>query len=396
MTLIFSLYRTDQRASSRALLLRGSFITLLREIEAFDAEALADHLNLHFSGPFVPYTLSMREHFKRLLALTYQVDVYLALAHKKPSVLHLQEMGSHFMSTYAAWNAHGLDVFARRLREEPSGRAAVQISALTDGPGSFYSSPLLVEDALLGLCGTLQTAWVLTQPSPSKMRRPQPTKALQKALLIETLDAWKQELQKMKRLVDSRTSDSDAVKSLLLAYRGKDDSVMAALGRINILLADGMDLYYMLKMQHYTGLGSFEFVSLVKQKSRPTEIWRTTKTGREVLECALQMLERVDSARSSSNRASTNPLSQYALVMAANLTRRVLVSCENCECSTEQQGQGRATEAGIGQWIETGGPLCVGGTMLCLCKLDVWMAKFDEAIRNQRLMTEDIVGSDSS
>ncbi|KAK9490959.1 hypothetical protein V1508DRAFT_423352 [Lipomyces doorenjongii] len=75
LTLIFSLYRTDKSSLSRAMLLRSVFITRLREIGAFNAGLLADHLNAHFSGPFAPYTLSWREKFKRLLALTYHSNI---------------------------------------------------------------------------------------------------------------------------------------------------------------------------------------------------------------------------------------------------------------------------------------------------------------------------------
>lgn len=93
LTLIFSLYHADKRALSRAMLLRGAFITLLREIGALNAEILGDHLQSHFSGTFAPYTMSMRERFKRLVALTYQFDAYFALAHEKPPILHRQEVG---------------------------------------------------------------------------------------------------------------------------------------------------------------------------------------------------------------------------------------------------------------------------------------------------------------
>ncbi|KAK9235801.1 hypothetical protein V1525DRAFT_251641 [Lipomyces kononenkoae] len=379
LTLIFSLYRTDKSALSRAMLLRGAFITLLREIGAFNAELLAGHLQTHFSGTYAPYTLSMREKFKRLLALTYQFDVYFALAHEKPPILHRQEVGADLTTSFALWNAHGLDVFAKRLPEEPTERIGFQISEMTNCPGSFASSQVLVEDVLLGLCGVLQAIWVLTQSSlPSKTKEYR-SNAFQRVLLIETLDAWRYELDKINKLADTNNITSDAARYLLLAYRGEDDSVTASLERITTLVQDGMVLYYYLKMFHYAGLNSSEFVGLVRQTEAPsTETWRKTKHGREALVCALQMLEMVDSIEASG--ASINPLIRHALAMGANLTRRVLVSGEKCECLAKEVQH--APEMDLQQWTETGGPLYIDGTPVCVCKLKFWTEIFEKAIQD--------------
>ena len=383
ITLIFSLYRTDKTALSRAMLLRSAFITLLREIGAFNAESLADHLKSHFSGSYAPYTLSMREKFKRLLALTYQFDAYFALAHEKPPILHRQEVGADLPISFAMWNAHGLDIFAKRLPEEPPGRPGFQISEMTNCPGSFTSSQLLVEDVLLGLCGVLQSIWVLTQSLPSKTKGYR-SNAFQRVLLIETLDAWKYELDKINKLADTRNITSDATRYLLLAYRGEDDSVAASLDRITTLVQDGMVLYYYLKMYHYAGLNASEIVGLVNQtEDHSMETWRTSKYGREALVCALQMLKMVDSIGVSG--ASINPLIRHALAMGANVTR-VLVSCEKCECLT-RDGQ-YAAKMDLQQWTEIGGPIFIDGTPVCACKLKFWTENFEKAIQSQKIMVE--------
>jgi len=96
------------------MLLRNVLITVLRELGAFNAEKLATHLQRFYSGSYVPYTLTKREHFRRLLVSTYQLDAYFSLAHRKPPTLHRQEVGVCLPCSFALWNAYGLDVYAMR------------------------------------------------------------------------------------------------------------------------------------------------------------------------------------------------------------------------------------------------------------------------------------------
>ncbi|OJJ42562.1 hypothetical protein ASPZODRAFT_20332 [Penicilliopsis zonata CBS 506.65] len=252
LTLVFSLYRTDESVLSSAMLLRATFISRLREIGAFNAEQLVTHLQTHFSGTYAPYTLSMREKFRRLLALTYQFDAYFALAYGQPPILHRQEVRVHLPTTFALWNAHGLDIFAQRLPEEPAGRSGFLISEMTQAPSSFAASQLLVEDIILGLCGIVQSIWIF--------RHEEHHHTLQKALLIDTLEIWKSELGRINDLAKTETITSDVAKYLLLAYRGEDESIPAILKRITSLVQDGMVLSLYLEMylqQNDEGLDGF-------------------------------------------------------------------------------------------------------------------------------------------
>jgi len=281
------------------------------------------------------------------------------------------------------WNTYGLDIFGRRQPEEPPGRSGFQISEMTNCPGSFTSSQLLVEDVLLGLCGLLQSIWVLSQSLPSKTRG-YLDNTFQSVPLIETLDAWKYELDKINKLTDTRHITSDAARYLLLAYRGEDDSVAASMKRTTTLVQDGIVLYYYLKMYHYAGLNASEVVGLGKQIEDPcTETWRTSKYGREALVCALQMLKMVNSIRASG--ASINPLIRHALTMGVNVTRG-LVPSQKCECLTKE-GQ-PTTKMDLQQWTEIGGPICIDGTPVCVCKLTFWTENFEKAIQDQKIMVE--------
>lgn len=391
LTLIFSLYRTDKSALSRAMLLRSSFITLLRELGAFNAELLADHLKTHFSGTFAPYTLNMREKFKRLLVSTYQFDAYFALANDKLPILHRQEVGVDLPSSFALWNAYGLDKFATRQPEEPLGRSGFQMSEMTDSPDSSTSSRLLVEDVQLGLCGLVQAIWVLVPSFPSKTTG-YIGNTFQKVMLTETLDEWKYELDKIDKLADARNITSDAARYLLLAYRGEDDSVAASLERITTLVQDGMVLYYYLRMYHYVRLGASGVVGLLKQiEETHTEIWRTSKDGREALVCALQILKIVESTGAS--RASLNPLIRYALAIGVKLTS-ALVSCQKSECLTKEGKH--AADLNLQQWTDIGGPIWIDGTPVCVCKLRLWTESFEKAIQDQMIMVEQADSTESA
>ncbi|OKL63656.1 hypothetical protein UA08_00073 [Talaromyces atroroseus] len=379
LTLIFSLYRTDKTALSRAMLLRSTFITFLRELGAFDAEILASHLKTHYSGTFAPYTLSMREHLTRLLALTYQFDVYFALAHEKPPILHRQEVDVGLPNTFALWNSYGIDVFDARQPEEPLGRIEFRISEMTNRPDSFTSSQLLVEDVQLGLCGLLQAIWVFRQSSSSSKTERHPSSALQNALLIEILDDWKLELDKINKLANARSMTSNATRTLLLAYRGADSSVAASLEKINTLVQDGMILYYYLKMYHNAGLVKTQ----TEEPHTDETLWTLNKYGRKALVCALQILKLVESI--GAWKACLNPLIRHALAMGLNVTKTALVSGQKreCECLTND---GQHADVNLQQWTEIGGPIWIDGTPVCLCTLNFWTKSFEEAMQDLNIM----------
>lgn len=383
LTLIFSLYRADKSVLAKAMHLRSAFITSLRELGAFKTESLADHLKTYFSGAYAPYTLSMRERFKRLLAFTYQFDAFLALAHQIPPILHRQEMGVDMLSSFTLWNTYGLDIFAKRQREELLGRSEFQICEMTNRPDSFTASQILVEDVSLGLCSLLQAIWVFSQYSPSKAKG-HPSNAFQRVWLIETLDAWRRELDKINELTDPRNITSHAARRLLLAYRGEDDSVAASLERITILVHDGMVLYYYLKMHHYAGLNATEVIGVAEQaEDFGPKPGRLSKDEREALVLALQILKMAEATGASA--VSQNPLIPHALTRCANLTK-VLISRQKCECLTKEGQHG--TEMNPPQWTETGGPIWIDGTQVCPCRFKYWTERFDKAIQDRRSRVE--------
>ena len=383
LTLIFSLYRTDKSALSKAMLLRSTFIVLLRDLGAFNFELLTAHLKTHINGSYTPYMLSIREKFKRVLALTFQFDAYFALAHEMPPILHRQEVGVELPTTFGLWNTYGLEILAKRMPDEPPGRGGCQVSEMTAAPDAFPCSQLLVEDVQLGLCGVLPAIWVLKQSFPSKTRA-HLSNASQRDLLMETLDAWKHELDKISVLADAKNITANPTRKLLLAYRGEDDHAVASLERITTLLQDGMVLYYYLKMTHHTGANACTTVELEKLiEETHAETWRTSKAAREALVCALQLLKMASSIGAPD--AAFNPLMRHALARALNVARAV-VPCQECECLAKES-QSDAT-MDFQRWAEVGGYLRIDGTPVCTCKLEFWIESFQNAIRDQKMMVE--------
>ncbi|KUL90926.1 hypothetical protein ZTR_00743 [Talaromyces verruculosus] len=350
LALVFSLYRTDKSALSRAMLLRSTFITLLRELGVPDSEKFAAHLKTYYSGTFTPYVLAMREAFKRLLVLTFQFDTYFALAHGQPPLLYLQEVSVGLTSTFALWNAYGLDVFALRELEEPHDRSKVQISEITGRSDSVISSGLLVEDVHLGLCSVFQSIWVLSRISSSNKENP--SRTFHKSLLFQTLDDWRHELDRINKLADpgnltGSATESNAARYLLLAYRGEDDSVMASSERISTLVQDGIILYYYLKLSQYV----FDLVRPGRQiRDLPEELWETFKYRKKALVYALQMLKIVES------KQSFNPLIRHALAMGVDVTR-VSLSGQKCNLSGQHAVGNNAQH-----WSDLSEPLWFDGT----------------------------------
>jgi hypothetical protein len=264
---------------------------------------------------------------------------------------------------------------------------------MMDGPSSFTSSPLLVEDVILGLCGTLQMVWLMTPSSLSSSKRPRRGKVAWEALFNETIEEWWQDLNRIKRLVESRASTSGVADYLMLAYRGESNSVAAALSRITTLIEDGMVLYYFLKMHYYVGPAYSKLISPEQKQFRLAG----SRPGSDALMYAVSVLQ--VASTSSHNRPSSNPLVRHALTMAANLTKGLLGSTKNCECSHErqheEQRQGRGRERNIRQWLNSDGPFCIDGTTLCSLRLDFWTERLREAAQNHSMIPENM-GSTAS
>jgi hypothetical protein len=200
----------------------------------------------------------------------------------------------------------------------------------------------------------------------------------QRTLLVEMLDGWKLELDKINELVGA-IDITNGASNFLLAYRGTDDSVTASLERISALVNDAMILYCYLKLHHHAGPNASDV------DGSPAETWRTSKDRREALVCALQILTIAESIGPSA--ASLNPLIRRALAVGANVTRAA-ISGRKCECRVATKKSQHAANKHVQQWAEIGWPIRINGTPVCVCKLWFWTGRFERVTNDQKITLE--------
>lgn len=393
LTLIFSLYRTDKTALSKATHLRNVFITTLRNLGAFNGNLLGAHLDTYYTGSYAPYVLSMRERFKRLSVLTYQFDTYFALARQTPPLMHHQEISIPLPSTFMLWNTYGLDLLPMRQREEPAERSLVAVSTMISHRDSSNPLQLLVEDVQLGLCGILQAIWVSTPPLPAVVDTHHQD-ARQRALLTERLNTWKQELDRIDGLADSKNIITENARYLYIAYRGQNNFVATSLGRVSALLQDAMVLYYFLRLTHYAGLNAPSEAPgpnpVNRIESSNLDSSQITKDDRDTLVCALQLLAIAETTGTQCQTPALNPLTHHAARLGMNVVQ-VVLSKQVCSCLTPG-GQQHAMPSGgtdLRQWAENGdGVPWMNETPVCACKLHVWTERFQNVIRDGKCLLE--------
>lgn len=365
------------------MLLRSLFITYLKQLGLFSSTALDTHQQRHCPGTYPPYVSQARDKYKKLAALVFKLDVYLALTSGQPPILHRQELDVELASTFGLWNAFGIHVWSKRMSDEPAGRTAFTIAEMTQSPDSIKASLLLIEDIELGLCGLLQTVWVLAESFASKSRGYFNT-AFQKVLVIDKLDSWKAELDRTSELINAGNITNGAAKYLLLAYRGEDDSAAASLERITTSVRDSMILYYFLKLYTCSGLRITENGVLKKRiEGPPKQTRKPPKYEREALVCALELLRIIEGFDPSA--ACFNPLIRQALMAGANMTKES-TSGQICECRTKE-GQ-TSTDVELQRETDVDGPVIVDGVRVCICNLHTWVARFEKALDRQKAVVE--------
>lgn len=91
--------------------------------------------------------------------------------------------------------------------------------------------------------------------------------------------------------------------------------------------------------------------------------------------CALKLLKIVES------KVSFNPLIRHALAMSVDLVK-VSFSGQTCHLSGQHAVRNGA------HWSDIGDQFWVDGIPVCVCKLALWVGRFEKAIQDQDLMVE--------
>ncbi|TVY14195.1 Krueppel-like factor 11 [Lachnellula arida] len=153
INIVFALHTGIEQNISRSAVLRSTLVSVLQEVGFFRSETVwLDEK----PGYFIPLHLSLLGERQRLAAYLFKIDNYVSIIRAKPALLTTDDLHFTIQSTYATWNAKGLDIFATRIEEEPTFRNQISMSDwikdLHNWKIESKDRPLLIEDITLFMC----------------------------------------------------------------------------------------------------------------------------------------------------------------------------------------------------------------------------------------------------
>ncbi|RMJ11407.1 hypothetical protein CDV36_008941 [Fusarium kuroshium] len=396
----------SEKLVARATLLRGMLVVYMREMEFFVCESAAYEQRVHFPGTFIPWLQTIRERWKRLIIALYKIDVYLSIARGQPASLHREEIDATMPSTFSLWNAYGLNVFFRRLSQEPTDRVGFKLSEVISNPNSPAKSLVLLEDVHLALCGLLPGIWNHTQivRRTTEAGRPMPNSLTSLAWQLET---WKADLERISHQC-TQCFHADQIEEFpFFAYVGKYEeepqrAKVAAMNNIKCLVSDCMMTYHLQGMQLYsdirimntvarfsaqaTGEDSSKSLRIQKHQSQ-LNAWATTSESRRALLHALSVLRgcEADIQTNEPQTQSIDPIAYLTISMSALVVWAWLIFSEhacNCVPSLSHINVGvdptnLQSTAQLENWIQSGGTAALHSIPLCRCVAEGWMARFN-------------------
>ncbi|KPM42731.1 hypothetical protein AK830_g3797 [Neonectria ditissima] len=379
--IIFAFYYGDEKIIARAVLLKGMLVAVLREIEFFVCSSSGHQQRIHFPGTFLPWVQSIRERWKRTIASLYKIDTYLSIARWQPPTIHREELDVALPSTFALWNAHGLDVFFKRLPQEPADRTSYKLSEITNNPNSRARSLLLLEDVHLALCGLHPGIWNHLQIT----RRTGAVGLDSLRSLAWHLETWKAELERISQQCSQSFLTEKTAGLPFVAYLGRFDEDPsrerhAATVHIKCLLSDALMLYHIQGMQLYADVRTISAVATYmdtptqNEPSTPPRIqnyqaqlheWAATAESRRALlhaVGALRMREAVADANEPQTRyidpiaylaTSMSALVVWAWIMYAEATCSCIPSLDHINIGVDPPDL--QSTARLENWIHSGG-----------------------------------------
>ncbi|RSM02882.1 hypothetical protein CEP52_007708 [Fusarium oligoseptatum] len=396
----------SEKLVARATLLRGMLVVYMREMEFFVCESAAYEQRVHFPGTFIPWLQTIRERWKRLIIALYKIDVYLSIARGQPASLHREEIDATMPSTFSLWNAYGLNVFFRRLSQEPTDRVGFKLSEVISNPNSPAKSLVLLEDVHLALCGLLPGIWNHTQivRRTTEAGRPMPNSLTSLAWQLET---WKADLERISHQC-TQCFHADQIEEFpFFAYVGKYEeepqrAKVAAMNNIKCLVSDCMMTYHLQGMQLYsdirimntvarfsaqaTGEDTSKSLRIQKHQSQ-LNAWAMTSESRRALLHALSVLRgcEADIQTNEPQTQSIDPIAYLTISMSALVVWAWLIFSEhacNCVPSLSHINVGvdptnLQSTAQLENWIQSGGTAALHSIPLCRCVAEGWMARFN-------------------
>ncbi|KAH7011352.1 hypothetical protein EDB80DRAFT_891183 [Ilyonectria destructans] len=402
LNIIFAFYHGGEKIVAKAVLVKGILVAVLREIEFFVCSSSGYQQRAHFPGTFLPWVQTLRERWKRTIVCLYKIDAYLSIARWQPPTMHREELDVALPCTFALWNAWGLDVFFKRLTQEPADRTTYKLSEITNNPNSRGRSLLLVEDVHLALCGLLPGIWNHLQIT----RRTGKVGLDSLRSLAWHLETWKAEMERISLQCSQSFLTEDTAGLPFVAYLGRFDEDpgrerLAATVHIKSLLSDSLMVYHIQGMQLYADVRTINAVAMYLDTPTPNEStvppriqnyqaqlheWAVTAESRRALLHAvgvLRMREAGSDGKEPPNQ-NTDPITHLASALSALVVWAWIMYAEDaCSCipSLDHINIGvdppdLQSTSRLENWIHSGGTAGIHGIAFCRCVVDGWMAQF--------------------
>ncbi|RFU82038.1 transcription factor zn, c2h2 / cys6 [Trichoderma arundinaceum] len=408
LNIIFAFESGREQHMKKARLLFSLLVTVFRQLRVFSAEAVDHQIRIHFSGDFPPWVFSMKEKWKRLATNIFKLDTYISLLTQQPPSLQREEMGLGLTSTFALWNAYGLDVFFRRWPSEPLERSQYKIRDLALGSQQPISPIILVEDIQIRMMGVTNYVWIL-----SKMRgNPNPALCIspdQKELISARLKRCKLQLDGMTSIWKEPDQHKMHIEFLLRAYSAgeepfHEDWEKPVQSRFFSFIFSATMLYHLLNMHIYADVHSYmQNLPVVSSPGvTPSSLsatppinnaeihdWATSMDSRIAVSHAIFAYRVYGSTTSSPSDLKAevvDPIAHMTIAAGAAVlwtwiqNNSAACSCMSMPLAGELDfgfvplGAGKSPE--VDHWIRNGGNIWLHGVHVCKCNVDVWLSPF--------------------
>ncbi|UKZ91795.1 uncharacterized protein TrAFT101_006764 [Trichoderma asperellum] len=408
LNVIFAFESGNEKLMKKARLLYSLLVTVFRQLKVFNAEAVEHQIRIHFSGDFPPWAFAMKEKWKRLTTTLFKLDTYISLLTQQPPSVQREEMSLGLTSTFALWNAHGLDVFFRRWPSEPLERSSYKICDLALGSHQPISPVMLVEDIQIRMMGVTNYVWIL-----SKMRgNPNPAlcaSADQKELISARLKRCKLQLDGMTALWMDPEQHKMHIEFLLRAYMGSEepfheDWEKYSRGRFFSYVFSATMMYHLLSMHIYADAQSYmQNLPGITSSLAPCGItlmyppntaeikeWATSMDSRIAVSHAI-FAYRIYGGHISPSELKeevVDPIAHMTIAVGAGILWTWIqnngMTC-TCDCMNVPLVDGLdfgfvCLETGkspeVENWIRNGGNIWLHGIQLCKCNVEVWLSPF--------------------
>ncbi|KAF4970422.1 hypothetical protein FSARC_2542 [Fusarium sarcochroum] len=255
LNIIFTFYHGNEPLVAKASLLRGTLLISLRELDFFNSDSAAHEQRVHYPGTFVPWLLTVRDRWKRIIIALFKMDIFLSLARFQPPTMFREEIDLTMPATFSLWNAFGLNIFFKRITLEPTDRSNFKLSEVIANPNTPAKPLLLFEDIHLAICGLLPAIWNHNQIVRRTAEAGRPTHNSISSLAWQ-LETWKADVDRLSHQCYQSFHSVDAEEFPLTAYIGDYDEEpqrgrALAMANIKCLASDCRMTYHLQGLQLY-------------------------------------------------------------------------------------------------------------------------------------------------